>query len=253
MAWMTELDEGGARWTEEARESFRTAAENLVEAIRRQSAALLELDGVTSVEAVDELIGEADELLEEAASAYADAQYELTGTVPPLGLDEDLEYLDHELDEDLAEDSDEDLGEDEAVGAEDARGEDPGNERELSGTGVPDLKLTVLHRADFVVIDELAVIQAGKEAYHEAFDPSDEHEAVDVSDVGEALQQLRQAGGIDALAEAPGLASAGATTWILEATELLDERDLEEWPTFPFAPGEDAQQRLLLRVDETAG
>lgn len=226
---MMEQDEIDTRWTDEARESFRTATANLVEAIRRHSAVLLDLPE-TDPEAVDEAIGEADELLEAAASAYADAQFELSGTVPPLGLDEEDEFS-YEYLEDEAE-----------------PGADP--EAEPVDAGEPDLKLTVLHRADFVVTDQSAVIQAGKEAYHDTWDPADE--PVDVADLGEALQQLRQAGGVDALGEAPGVVSAGATTWVLEATELLDERDPDEWPDSPFNPGEDAPRRLLLRVDEVA-
>jgi hypothetical protein len=222
---MMELDENDTLWTDEARESFRTAAANLVEAIRQHSAALLELTGT---DADTEAIAEAGEHLETAASAYADAQYEFTGTVPPLGLDEEDEYY---------YDSDDDL---------DA-------EPELEEAGEPGLKLTVLHRADFVVTDELAVIQAGKEAYHESWDPEDDEEPVDVTDLSEALQQLQQAGGIEALADAPGLTSAGATTWVLEATEVLDEREPDEWTESPFALGEDAPQRLLHRVDEVVG
>lgn len=222
---MTELDENDVRWTDEARESFRTAAANLVEAIHRHSATLLELTATTDPDAVDEAIAEADELLEAAATAYADAQFELSGTAPPLGLEETDDYAYEEL-------------------------EDGDPEAELADAGEPDLKLTVLHRADFVVTDELAVIQAGKDAYHEVGDPAEE--PLDVSDLGEALQQLRQAGGIEALAETPGLASAGATTWVLETTELLDERDPEEWHT-PFATSPDTPQQLLLRVDELAG
>jgi len=239
-AEMTELDENDLRWTDEARESFRTAAANLVEAIQRHSTMLLELTATTGDEATDEVVAEADDLLEAAAVAYADAQFEFSGTVPPLGLDEELddedEYLDEDADEDAEdlEEDDEETGEVEAV-----------EEDEAVGDGEPDLKLTVLHRADFVVTDELAVIQAGKDAYHDTWEPDDE--PVDVADLGEALQQLRNAGGIEALAEAPGLASAGATTWILEATELLDEHDPDEWHT-PFAA--DDSRQLLLRVDE---
>lgn len=235
---MMELDENDTQWTDGARESFRTAAANLVEAIRQHSAALLELTGT---DADTETIAEAGEHLEAAASAYADAQYELTGTVPPLGLDEEEEYEYDEADElDAVEAESEDAGEPEESG-------------ELDESGEPRIRLTVLHRADFVVTDELAVIQAGKEAYHESWDPADDEEPVDVTDLGEALQQLRQSGGVEALADAPGLASAGATTWVLEATELLDEHEPDEWPDSPFAIGEDVPQRLLHRVDEVVG
>ncbi|GAB3465231.1 hypothetical protein [Actinophytocola sediminis] len=234
---MTELDGNDTRWTDEARESLRTAAANLVEAIHRHSTTLLELTATTDPEAVEEAIAEADELLEASASAYADAQFELSGTVPPLGLDEEDEYAYEDEDEDA------ELELVDAELAEPASADDP-------ESGEPDLKLTVLHRADFVVTDEQAVIQAGKDAYHETWDPADE--PVDVADLGEALQQLRQAGGIEVLAETPGLSTAGATTWILEATELLDEHDPDEWHT-PFATGPDTSRLLLLRVDELAG
>jgi hypothetical protein len=231
---MMELDENDPRWTDEARESFRVATTNLVEAIRQHSATLLELTGA---DADTDTIAEADEHIETAAAAYADAQFELTGTVPPLGLDEDLD--DEDLDE-FAEDEDDEEDEDEP--------EDVDVPEELEFTGEPAFRLTILHRADFVVTDEPAVIQAGKEAYHESSEPDDE--PVDVTDLSEALQQLQQAGGVEALAETPGLASAGATTWVLEATDLLDEHDPEEWPDSPFDLGDNARQRLLHRLDE---
>ncbi|MCT2583944.1 hypothetical protein [Actinophytocola gossypii] len=242
---MTELDENDPRWTDEARESFRVATTNLVEAIRQHSATLLELTGA---EQDDDTVAEVDEHLEAAAAAYADAQFELTGTVPPLGLDEDVdedEDLDEDEDEDLAEFAEEDEGE-----PEDEDVDQDGTE-ELEFTGEPSFRLTVLHRADFVVTDEPAVVQAGKEAYHDSAEDGDE--PVDVTDLSEALQQLHQAGGIEALAETPGLASAGSTTWVLEATDLLDEHDADEGPDSPFALGEDARQRLLHRLDEITG
>jgi hypothetical protein len=258
---MFELDEDGAQWTDEARESFRAAAANLVESIQRHSAALLELTGA---DADAEAIAEAGEHLEAAATAYADQQYEFTGTVPPLGLDEEDEYsYDDELDdadaelevdeldaEDLdAEDQDdEDLEDLDDLDAEDL---DAGLEEDIEEAGEPAAKLTVLHRVDFVVTDEPAVVLAGKEAYHDSYD--DEAEPVDVADLSSALQQIQQAGGIEALADTPGLASAGATTWVLDATDLLDEREPVEWPESPFALGEDTPQRLLHRLDEVAG
>lgn len=233
---MMELDENDTRWTDEARESFRVAAAELVEAVRQHSATLLELTGADA-DADDEAIAEAGERVEAAAGAYADAQYELTGTVPPLGLDEDDEYAYDEADDEL----------DDEAEFEDEDSEEP----ELEDAGEPAIKLTVLHRADFVVTDEPAVIQAGKEAYHESADADEE--PLDVADLSEALQQLQQTGGVEALAETPGLASAGATTWVLEATDLLDEHDADEWPDSPFALGEDARQRLLHRLDEVTG
>jgi hypothetical protein len=243
---MSEPDEDDTQWTDEARESFRTAAANLVEAVRAHSAALLELTGA---DADAEAIAEAGEQLEAAATAYADTQFEFTGTVPPLGLDEEDDYsYDEDLYyDDLEEDAEEDAADD---GLEDA-------EEDIEESDEPAAKLTVLHRIDFVVTDEPAVIQAGKEAYADGWDSDEddagEEEPVDVADLGAALQQIQQAGGIEALADTPGLASAGAVTWVLEATDLLDEREPDEWPDSPFAPGEDAPQRLLHRLDEVAG
>lgn len=232
---MFELDEDDTQWTDEARESFRIAAADLVEAINRHSAALLEMTGT---DADAEAIAEAGEALEAAATAYADTQYEFTGTVPPLGLDEEDDYTYDDVYDEEEDEDDNDL---------DAETDD---EVDIDVTGEPAAKLTVLHRVDFVVTDEPAVIQAGKEAYVESYD--DEDEPVDVADLSEALQQIQQAGGIEALADTPGLASAGATTWVLEATDLLDEREPVEWPDSPFALGEDAPQRLLHRLDEVA-
>lgn len=250
---MVELDEDDTQWTDEARESFRTAAETLVEAIRSHSAALLELTGT---DADAEAIAEAGERLEAAATEYADKQYEFTGTVPPLGLDEEDEYSYDDL-FDYDESSDDELDDAESEDLEPADADDDdadGLEDDVEGFEEAGAKLTVLHRVDFVVTDELAVVQAGKEAYHESYDDDeDEDEPVDVADLSSALQQIQQAGGIEALADTPGLATAGATTWVLEATDLLDEREPDEWPDSPFALGEDAPQRLLHRLDEVAG
>ena len=243
---MFELDEDGAQWTDEARESFRAAAANLVEAIQRHSAALLELTGT---DADTEAIAEAGEQLEAAATAYADHQYEFTGTVPPLGLDEEDEYsYDDEFEDTDAELEADELDDDE-LDDEDLDADDL--DENLEEAGEPAAKLTVLHRVDFVVTDEPAVVLAGKEAYHDSYD--DEAEPVDVADLSTALQQIQQSGGIEALADTPGLASAGATTWVLDATDLLDEREPVEWPDSPFALGEDTPQRLLHRLDEVAG
>lgn len=254
---MFELDEDDTQWTDEARESFRTAAANLVEAIRQHSAALLELTGT---DADAEAIAEAGEQLEAAATVYADKQFEFTGTVPPLGLDEEDDYS---YDDELYEYDGEDSEDTEDVEDLDDSGD---SEEELEESDEPAAKLTVLHRVDFVVTDEQAVIQAGKEAYHESWDPAEDgaedgaedtaedevEDALDVADLSAALQQIQQAGGIEALADTPGLASAGATTWVLEATDLLDEREPGEWPDSPFALGEDTPQRLLHRLDEIA-
>jgi hypothetical protein len=255
---MFELDEDDTQWTDEARESFRTSAADLVEAIRQHSAALLEMTGT---DADAEAIAEAGEQLEAAATVYADKQFEYTGTVPPLGLDEEDDYsYDDELYED---EDDDDKDEDGEVLDEDEESGD--SEEELEESDEPAAKLTVLHRVDFVVTDESAVIQAGKEAYHDSWDPAedgaehdaedaeDAEDAVDVADLSSALQQIQQAGGIEALADTPGLATAGATTWVLEATDLLDEYEPDQWPDSPFALGEDAPQRLLHRLDEVVG
>lgn len=250
---MSELDEDDTQWTDEARESFRTAAANLVEAIRQHSAALL---GMTGTDADAEAIAEVGEQLEAAATAYADTQFEFTGTVPPLGLDEEDDYS---YDDGLYYDDEEDLDEVDADSLSDPLADSLDGEEAVEESDEPAAKLTVLHRVDFVVTDEPAVIQAGKEAYYDGWDGEpdsddpDGEDAIDVADLSEALQQIQQAGGIEALADTPGLASAGATTWVLEATDLLDEREPDDWPDSPFAPGEHAEQRLLHRLDEVAG
>jgi len=237
---MFEFDVADTQWTDEARESFRTAAAELVEAIRQHSAALLEMAGA---DADVEAIAEAGEQLEAAATAYADMQFEFTGTVPPLGLDEEDDYSYEDFEADESDESSEDDEDSESAELSESSEE----------AAEPGATVTVLHRADFVVTDELAVIQAGKEAYYESWDPAEDSEdAVDVADLGEALQQIQQAGGVEALADTPGLVSAGATTWVLEATDLLDEREPDEWPDSPFALGEDTPQRLMYRLDEVA-
>jgi hypothetical protein len=74
--------------------------------------------------------------------------------------------------------------------------------------------------------------------------------AGEVTNLGRALYQVQHAGGFAALDQTPGLEPAGATTWIMEATESLDQ-DPDNWPHDPFALGDDAGQRLLHRLDRT--
>ena len=83
-----------------------------------------------------------------------------------------------------------------------------------------------------------------------------DHVGVTVADLDVATSFFEKLGleveGRSFVVDTPGLASAGATTWVLEATDLLDEREPVEWPESPFALGEDAPQRLLHRLDEVA-
>ena len=200
--------------------AFRAAATILAETVRQHAQTLLRMTGRP---AEIPAIFQAGEQLAQAAAAYAQAQLAYTGTFPPLGLADDADDKD---DAGLADEDDQK----DAVAP-----------------------VSVLHRADYRVTDPDAVLQAGRRAYQRVWpDDTDEDAASDVDHLGRALYQLQHAGGLAALDGTPGLEPAGATTWVLEATEQQSP-DPDRWPDDPFALGDDAHQRLLHRLDEVIG
>ncbi|HVQ91239.1 MAG TPA: hypothetical protein VMU51_09385 [Mycobacteriales bacterium] len=194
---MSEQTPEDEQWTDAARERFRAAGAALVEALRAHSAALLPMTGRRAD--VAEILAAGDRLAL-AADEYSDAQFEFTGTSP--------RWERIESDDD---DRDEELPRQEPAGA-----------------------ITVLHRADYRVMDVAAVMNAGRLAYREVWpDDTAEDAAVDVADFSRAIYQVMHAGGIAALDETPGLEPAGAFTSITEADTLLDD-DPAGFPEHPF-------------------
>jgi hypothetical protein len=218
---MRASDADDPQWSDPARERFRAAATTLAETLRQHSQTLLALTGR---QAEIPAIFQAGDQLADAAAAYAEAQFDYTGTFPPMGL------AHHEDDED-----------DEAEFADE-------DDQEAAVALV-----SVLHRADYRVTDAAEVLQAGRRAYLQVWpDDRDDDAASDVDHLGRAFYQVQHASGLAALAATPGLEPAGATTWALEVTELLGP-DPDAWPGDPFALSDEAEQRLLHRLDEVIG
>ena len=153
-------------------------------------------------------VAAAGEQLLPAALNYADAQFEHTGSGFPFGVL-------HQFAED-AEDEDEDESE-----------------------SAPTSGITVLQRWDYGVVDEGAVLEAGRKAYLRVWPDDDETAAqADVNHLGRALYQLAHADGWQSLEQVNGLRPTGAAVILLEQEELLGA-DPNEWPEELFnADGE---------------
>jgi hypothetical protein len=186
-------------WTEEGRERLRAAATRLAQAVLDHAEAVAAVTGATT-----EPVFDAGDPLVEAAMQYVDAQFEYTGIAYPLGV----------------------LGQ--LIDADDDEAAD-GDEYERPTTGV-----TVLRRADFAVLDEDAVIEAGRAAYLEVWpEDSAEAAAADVSYLGRALYQIGHARGWDALPETAGLRPLGGLVRIQLQDEALGNEP-DEWPEDVF-------------------
>ena len=204
------------QWTDHARELFRDAASKFIEAIHTHSTALLAMSGRAS----DAAVFDGGNKLAKAAAAYADAQFELTGIFPPLGLGQDDE-------DDTEQDSEDHLAD-------------------------PAARVSVFHRADYRVTDAEAVMRAGMHAYQRAWPEDTEDDAAsDVSHLGRALYQIQHADGLASVGNTPGLEPAGATTWIVEAVDLLDEGGSQR--DNPFADDAGLRQRLLHFSEDVFG
>lgn len=211
-------DDDDVQWTDHARDQFRAATVALVGVIQEHSRVLL---AMTGRQADYPVLFESGDRLAEAAEAFADAQFELSGTWPSFEVDD--------------EDDDEgDADEDEQD---------------------PPARISVLHRADYRVVDPVALMEAGRQAYRQAWpDNTDEDATEDVSHLGRALYQVMHAGGLAALGHTPGLSAGGSQTWFVEADELLDEctdRDPLDNP-FP-TDGEALREKLLYGLGEHFG
>jgi hypothetical protein len=108
--------------------------------------------------------------------------------------------------------------------------------------------VAVMVRRDYGLADPVGLLLAGREAYGELY-PEDPAEAADadVSHPGRAIYQLLHAFGVDGLdarAEAAGLAPRGGTVWV----QAIDSHDAETLADEPFAVAD--EEMLIYRLDE---
>ncbi|KQX69589.1 hypothetical protein [Angustibacter sp. Root456] len=193
-------DDDFTPWTSDGAARVRTAAAEFSAAI----VAHAEVVASASSDAdVPRIFAASDRLLP-VALAYADAHFEHTGTGSPFGILA-------ELDDDGADDDE--------------------SESDEPVTGV-----SVLQRRDYRVVDEAAVIAAGRQAYLRVWPDDDEAAAAaDVTDLGRALYQLAHADGWHSLDQVEGLRVTAGAVAVFEQDELL-RGDPDDWPDDVFEP-----------------
>lgn len=198
-------------WTVERREALLDAGDVLAQAVRAHTRAYA---GAAALEDFPSTFPASDALLA-AAKAYAEAQFHYSGNAYPLGILHSLE-VEHEHDGDPD------------VPAE------PDDEPTEALTGI-----TILQRIDLAVVDEAAVLAAGRAAYRHSLPGSLASAAVgEVASVSQAIHQIAEVHGWAALAEVEGLEPVGGTSLVHRQPELLGENP-EEWPDDVFAVGGD--------------
>jgi len=213
-----EDDDDFTPWTQDGATRLRQAADGLLEAIRTHAASLTSVKG--EEDAAD--VFAASNLLVPALLAYADAQFDFTGTGFPLGVLHQFFEDDEEGEED-----EEDVDEEPSGG------------------------VSVLWRSDYVVTDELAVMEAGRQAYRRSTGEADPGAAAaEVTHLGVALYQIAQADGWDSLANTEGLQPTAGTVLVQSSDELLGG-DPDEWPQDDLFDYDDG--RLLYRQDDIFG
>jgi hypothetical protein len=181
-------------WTSEAKQAYVERAEELIEAIRTHVAA-----NVTRTGRQKEIgpYFESAETLVTVARAFENAEFSWCGSFPfGLGLEDDLDLDD---------------------------------EDEEEATEGP--MLSIFRRWDLNILDEAAVIDAGRAAYLRAWpDDTEEDASVRVQDVEMAASEIIHADGIDALGSTEGLrAERGATTIIQHEGEDYETFDANPW------------------------
>ncbi|GAA1979339.1 hypothetical protein [Microbacterium pumilum] len=185
---MTDDVESETQWTTAAREAYSARGEELLNALREHIALTLTRTGRQAEHA--QYVPSAAQL-HAAAVAFDDAEFDWCGSFP-LGLDADR-WDDDEEDEDEEED-DSDI-------------------------------LTVVGRWDYRVVDETALISAGRAAYARAWvDDTDEDASIAVPDAASAARELAHLDGWGVLEHAEGLESLASTQ-----TVILHEDDGASW------------------------
>ena len=177
-------DDDLTQWTPAGAERLRAAAAELAAAVTAHAAAL---SAVTGEDGVPEVLAAHDRLLP-AVLAYADAQFDLTGSDFPFGV-----LHDH------AEEEDDDV---------------PVVPAASDGVPVPETSgitdVSVLRRHNLQVTDEAAVLAAAGEA-----------------ELGQALSRLARADGWDALGDVPGLRSTARSVLVI-GSQLLPGEDPDD-------------------------
>ena len=188
-------DEHFTPWTPEGAERLRAAAAELAAAITAHAQTVT---AVTKDADITEVFAASDRLLP-AVLAYADAQFDYTGSGFPFGVLH--QYAEQDDDEAPAEDEPE-----------------------------PAAGLSVLQRHDYQVTDEAAVLSAGRRAYLRAWSEDDEAAAAaDVTHLGRALYQIAHADGWHSLDQVEGLRPTGGCVVVVDREETLGP-DPDEWP-----------------------
>lgn len=106
----------------------------------------------------------------------------------------------------------------------------------------------VLVRRDYDLVDDEALVRAGRVAYHELYPEDPEESAVaDVVHAGRAIYQLLHAYGVDGIdqrAEESGLAPRGGTVWV----QALEDSEAATLVDDPFGVAD--EEMLVYRLDE---
>ncbi|TXK19686.1 hypothetical protein [Homoserinibacter sp. GY 40078] len=193
-----EFDDEFTPWTAEGAEQLRAAARAASDAILAHAERVAALSG----DAQTPKVFESALSLAEVIAEFTDAQYAYTGTTVPLGAI--YSFIDA-------------MSENEEPEAVDVPG------------------ISVYQRRDYEVLDEESVMQAGRDAFREAWpDATDEDAAADVTTLGGALYQIAHAGGgWSALDRVQSLGVTGATV-IVVPTEVTLGSDPDSWPEDPF-------------------
>jgi hypothetical protein len=194
-------------WTVERREALLDAGDVLAQAVRAHTRAYA---SAASLEDFPDTFPASDALLA-AAKAYAEAQFNYSGNGYPLGI---LHSIEEEDDPGAPGDGDEGASE---------------------GPQDPVTGITILQRIDYAVVDEAAILAAGRAAYRSGTPGALASTAAgEVTTVSQAIHQIADTRGWTALAEIEGLEPIGSTSLVHRQTELLSENP-EEWPDDIFA------------------
>ncbi|TAL41483.1 MAG: hypothetical protein EPN91_10530 [Salinibacterium sp.] len=196
---MTDDDFDFTPWTPEGAERLRVAARDAAQAIIEHGDFVAGLSARSDSTAVFD----SAQQLAESLVAFAGAQFDYTGITAPLGGV--YEYLENQDEEDEEEDR-----------------------SPVSG-------LSILERRDYEVIDEDAVISAGRLAYLRIWADDTEQDAErDVNHLGSALYQIAHDSGTwRSLDDVEGLRPTGATVLVLPVDTTLGA-DPHTWPENPF-------------------
>lgn len=176
------------QWSDAARERVIARGQQLIAVLQAQ----LEFYGTQNV-GTPEVDGWAKaEAVEQAAVDFAEAEFDLTGTTGPFGR---LSTWDGDDDDD----------------------------DELDSEPLEIISLvSVLQRADYGVVDEQAVLAAGRAAFVEDQPgQSEENARIHAGHLGTALYQIAHARGWDALDGVSGLAPLGSIIRVVAPEEKL--------------------------------